>query len=64
MQKGKGIEIGRCPKCGSLIEIDLIEQEVYGGKFETVIDEKYERVFITCPECEHREEEERLMTNV
>lgn len=64
MQKGKGIVMGRCPKCGELIAVDLINSKVKDGKFETVSDEKHERVFITCPKCGHREEELSLITNV
>ena len=64
MQEGKGIIIGQCPSCGELIAIDLINNEVKGGKFEIIPDEKHERVFITCPKCGHREEELSLITNV
>lgn len=64
MQKGKGIVMGRCPKCRKSIAIDLINSRVKGGKFETVSDEKHKKVFITCPECGHREEELSLITNV
>lgn len=64
MQKGKGIVMGRCPECGELIAVGLINSKVKDGKFETVSDEKHERVFITCPECGHLEEEPDLMTNI
>ena len=63
-EQAKGIEIGRCPKCNELIAIDLMNGKVEGGKFESITDDKYERVYITCPECGHREEEPRLRLNV
>ena len=64
MQKGKGIVMGRCPKCGKLIAIDVLNRKVKGGKFETVSDGKHKGVFITCPECGYRKEEPSLMSTV
>lgn len=63
-EQAKGITVGVCPECGELITIDLINNEVEGGEFESIPDGEYERVFITCPECGHREEEPRLRLNV
>lgn len=64
MQKGKGVLVGKCPNCGELIAIDLINSTVEGGKFEPVCDDEHEHVFITCPGCGLREEEPSLMTNI
>lgn len=63
-EQGKGVIIGKCPECGELISIDLINNEVEDGKFEIIPDGKHEKVFITCPKYGHRAEEPRLMTNI